>query len=114
MEEFRLFPDDLSISSTKVLVTIFSENLKQQSLDAAEKLRDQHIKTEAYLGEIKEKNPLEKQLKYADQKHIPYVIIIGSEEQEKNVVTLKNLITREQIQKPLDEVIIQLSSQKNY
>ena len=105
METLNLFPADLANSVTQVLVTIFSEDLKQKALGAVTKLREQNINAELYLGEIKEKNPLEKQLKYADQKAIPYVAIIGPEEAEKNIVTLKNLQTREQIQKPLEEII---------
>jgi len=108
MDALNLFPADLTNSSTTLLVTIFSDELKQQSFDIATKLREQNINTEVYLGEIKEKNPLEKQLKYADQKQIPYVIIIGPEEVEKNIVTLKNLQTRDQKQITLDDVIRQL------
>lgn len=110
MEELKLFPPDLTNSVTKVLVTIFSEDLKQKSLETANKLHEQDINTEIYLGEVKEKNPLEKQLKYADQKQIPYVIIIGPEEVEKNVVTLKNLQTREQKQIAVDEAIRMLEN----
>lgn len=108
MEEMKLFPTDLTNSVTEVLVTIFSETLKEKSMEVSEKLRNRDINTELYLGEIKEKNPLEKQLKYADQKAIPYVVIIGPEENQKNVVTLKNLQTREQIQKPIEEIITEL------
>ena len=34
---------------------------------------------------------LDKQLKYADQKGIPYVIIIGPDEAKNNTLTLKDL-----------------------
>jgi len=85
METLDLFPKDLANSSTQVLVTIFSEELKQQSLEIASTLRNQKINTEIYLGEIKAKNPLEKQLKYANQKNIPYVLILGPEEAQKNI-----------------------------
>ncbi len=105
MEELKLFPDDLANSSTTVLVTIFSEELKQKSLETVNKLREQNINTEIYLGEIKEKNPLERQLKYADQKQIPFIAIIGPEEAEKNVITFKNMQTREQKQSTIDELI---------
>ncbi len=39
---------------------------------------------------------LDKQLKYADKNNIPYVIIIGPEEIEKNLIKLKNMKTQEQ------------------
>lgn len=105
MEELNLFPDYLAESATKVLVTIFSDELKQKSVDICSRLRLRDINAEIYLGEIKEKNPLEKQLKYADQKKIPYALIIGPEEVEKNEYKLKNLKTREQSTYNADQLI---------
>lgn len=81
------------VSSAKVLVTIFSPELLSNSLSITEKLRENQINTELWLTpEVK----LEKQLKYADQKGIPYVLIIGPEEAEKGLVTLKNLEAKTQ------------------
>jgi histidyl-tRNA synthetase len=91
--EQNLFPNDLQ--TTKVLVTIFSKELQDKSVAVASKLRSENISTELYLNE---EAKMEKQLKYADQKGIPYVVIIGPEEADKNIVTLKNLKTREQKQ----------------
>jgi histidyl-tRNA synthetase len=104
MEAQQLFPNDLALSSTKVLVTIFTNDLREKSLEVCSLLRSNNVNTEIYLGEIKDKNPLEKQLKYANQKNIPYVVIIGSEEAEKNMVTLKNMQTREQKQLTNEEL----------
>jgi histidyl-tRNA synthetase len=108
MEALELFPDAVTSSTTNVLITIFSEDLKQKSLDTAATLREQYVNVEIYLGEVKEKNPLEKQLKYADQKHIPYVVILGQEEIEKNVLTVKNMKTREQKSLSVSELIHEL------
>ncbi len=121
MEELKLFPDDLQ--TTKVLVTIFpaspdasfaesrrasqggSPDLLEKSLEITSKLRSNSINTEIYLDENAK---IEKQLKYADQKGIPYAIIIGPEEAEKNTVTLKNLKTREQNTIPVENLILKL------
>jgi len=92
MEELNLFPKNLQI--TQVLVTIFSQEFKEKSLETASFLREKGINTEVYLDENAK---MEKQLKYADQKGIPYVVIIGPDEDSKNMVTLKNMKTREQI-----------------
>lgn len=81
------------VSSAKVLVTIFSPELLSSSLSIAEKLRKNQINTEIWLDPDAK---LEKQLKYADQKGIPYALIIGPEEAEKGLVTLKNLSTKAQ------------------
>lgn len=105
MDALSLFPEYLAESGSRVLVTIFSNELKQKSLEICNQLRANKINCEIFLGEVKDKSPLEKQLRYADQKKIPYALIIGPEEAEKNVYTLKNLKTREQAQYSAGELI---------
>lgn len=105
MTELNLFPQKVASSASKVLVSIFSDDLKNKSIQTCTLLRANAINTDLYLGEIKDKNPLEKQIKYAIQKNIPYLIVLGPEEAEKNLVTLKNLQSREQQQLPIDEAI---------
>ena len=51
-------------------------------------LRESGINAEIYLDPSAK---LDKQLKYADKKGIPYVVIIGPEEAAKGLVTLKNM-----------------------
>lgn len=105
MEELKLFPDDLQ--TTKVLVTVFSKELLEKSLEVATLLRANNINTELYLDE---NASLEKQLKYADQKGIPYAVIIGPEEVKNNTVTLKNLTTREQKTLSQEDVVATIRS----
>jgi histidyl-tRNA synthetase len=105
MDALELFPEDLAQATSKVLVTIFSEDLQTNAIQVSSQFREKNINTEIYLGEIKEKNPLEKQLKYAIQKNIPYVIVLGPEEVKKNIVTLKNIQTHEQQQITIEEAI---------
>lgn len=100
LDELKLFPDDLTTAD--VLVTIFSEELADQSIKLSSQLRSTNIKTELYLDP---QAKMEKQLKYADKKQIPFVAIIGPEEAESNQITLKNLKTREQQTLPLEEAI---------
>lgn len=90
-ESLNLLPNIKT--NTQVLVTIFSPDLAPISLETAEFLRKNNINTEVYLNE---EAKLEKQLKYANKKNIPYVIIIGPEEAEKNLMKLKNMKTGEQ------------------
>ena len=80
-------------STSKVLVAVFNQNLLDKSIEIAKILRDSGVNTELYPDEG---TKLDKQLKYADKKGIPYVVIIGPEEAEANKVTLKNLRTKEQ------------------
>ena len=105
LEQFSLFPEEVTSASAKVLVTIFNKELEGKSLEIATQLRSKNINTELWL---EQDSKMEKQLKYAIGKDIPYVIIIGPEEAEKNVVTLKNLLTREQSTLSIEDVIAQL------
>lgn len=95
----------LVTNKTKVLVTVFSPELYEKSLEITNFLRGQNINGEIYLD-----NParIEKQLKYADRKQIPYSIIIGPEEAANNSVVLKNLLAKEQKTVLLEGLIEQL------
>ncbi|MGB9637487.1 MAG: histidine--tRNA ligase, partial [Microgenomates group bacterium] len=84
---------DLRVNPTKVLVTVFSPELYDESLQIAGSLRENNINTEVYLDPSAK---IEKQLKYADKKGIPLAIIIGPVEAVNNTVTIKNLNTKSQ------------------
>lgn len=100
MDEKGLFKD-INLQSD-VLVTIFNNSLLNKSLEVTKGLRDSGIPTEIYLDP---NSKLEKQLKYADQKGLKFVIIIGPEEEEKKLVTIKNLEEKTQKQISIDELI---------
>lgn len=89
VSEQGLIPEKPAVA--KVLVTVFDEKAAADSLKLAEVLREK-VPTELYTGQ----GDLEKQLKYADQKEIPYVAIIGPKEAAEGKVTIKNLLTKEQ------------------
>ncbi len=97
IEELGLWPD-ISKTLTKILVSIFSKKLLVQSIKVASSLREKGINTELYPNE---EAKLEKQLKYADKKNIPYVVIIGPEEAKNDTLILKNMTTGEQEKIPL-------------
>lgn len=104
MEELGLFP--YIETTSKVLVTVFEKNLLDQSQKLTQVLRKNKINTDLYSDpNIK----LDKQLKYANKKGIPYVAIIGPEEVAKNVIKLKDMNTGEQKELTIQEVIKQLS-----
>lgn len=95
--------------STQVLVTIFSPTLQGYTLKVTQSLRSAGINTELYPDAS---DKLEKQLKYADKKGIPYALVLGQDEVDQGVVNLKNLSTREQRTLPLDEVVKLLSNRE--
>lgn len=86
MDLFGLIPTPKT--KTQVLVTIFSPELLKDSLKLAVKLRSAGINTDLYPDP---QAKLDKQLKYADRKGIPYVVIIGPEEIKKKQVTIKDM-----------------------
>jgi len=102
--ELNLWPESPKTTS-QVLVTIFSSATSARSLEIGCKLREKNINTEIYLDPVAK---LDKQLKYADQKGIPFVVIIGPQEAEKNLVTIKNLATKEQKTVPEADLINEL------
>jgi len=79
--------------ATRILVTVFNEKLLKDSLTLVATLRKQGIAAEISLDPT---NKLEKQLKYADNKGIPFVAILGPEETKTKTVTVKNLDSGEQ------------------
>lgn len=98
-EQFSLVPTLKTV--TKILVTIFSPELLNKSIEIASKLREQY-NAEIYPDpEAK----LEKQLKYADKKGIPFVVIIGPDEAAKDTIQLKNLQTKQQQEISIEEVL---------
>ena len=49
-----------------------------------------------------------KQLKYADKKGIPWVIIIGQDEEVQNTVVLKNMDTKKQETVPIQALLTRI------
>lgn len=99
MDELKLFPENLQ--KTKVLVTIFSPELLDESIEVCGIINQNNINQELYIDPYAK---MEKQLKYADKKQIPYVVIIGPDEAKNNTVTVKDLTTRTQKTLPLTQL----------
>jgi histidyl-tRNA synthetase len=110
LKELHKLPDAYSLSNNtaRVLVTAYSTKTLGSSLIVADKLRKQNIPTELYPDAL---SKLDKQLKYADKKGIPYVLLIGPNEEKSNTISLKNLKTKTQEQIGKDEF---LSNPKKY
>lgn len=94
--ELKLW-NDLPATDTEYLITNFSPETAAQSLKYATKLRAQGKNVEIYPDAGK----LDKQLKYASLKSIPFVVIIGPEEIAAKSVKIKNMATGEQESVPV-------------
>jgi histidyl-tRNA synthetase len=72
-----------------VVVTVFDRDRLADYQRMAKALRDAGIRAELYLGNPKN---MGNQLKYADRRNAPCVIIQGSDEKAKGKVQIKDLI----------------------
>lgn len=93
-------------TNTKVLITIFNQDLLANSIELSKDLRAKGVNAEVY---VDPEAKLDKQLKYADKKGIPFVAIIGPEEAEANEVTLKDLQEKSQSRVPVSELAQKLA-----
>lgn len=83
-----------------VLVLPMSEDFSY-SIEIATKLREAGISAQVYLEEGKFK----KKISYSDKLSIPFSVILGTDEEEKKQVTLKNMQSGEQITAALEEAV---------
>lgn len=88
-------------ANAKVLILNQDQTLESVYVQAATQLRQAGINTDLYYESVK----LDKQFKYAENKKIPYAIIIGEDERARGVVKLKNLQTRDQQELTLEEAV---------
>ena len=103
MNELKLFPTDLEQATTVLLVN-FGGNEELASLKMLKKLHTAGISAEIYPEPLK----MKKQFSYADNKKIPYTIIIGADEAASGIYQLKNMLTGDQVQLSGDEIVEKL------
>lgn len=92
MKNKNLLPEKL-LKPSSCLITVFENKLLYKSVELSSYLRKINISSEIYPDD---NTKLDKQLKYADKKGIPFVLIIGPSEIRINKVKLKNMKTGEQ------------------
>lgn len=102
-DKLNIYPDNLP--ATQVLVTVFSPKYTLNSINVVNLLRKSGIACELFPDETVK---LDKQLKYADKKHIPWVVIVGPKEILKEQVVLKNLKTKRQETIPTSALLTQI------
>ena len=103
----NLFPKKIE-SNNIVLISYLSNGLIKNSLELANKLREKGIPTDLY----SEKAKLKKQLQYANNNNIPFVIIIGEDEIRNGKYILKNMKDGNQNLLTINEIINKMSSLK--
>jgi histidyl-tRNA synthetase len=100
MDILDLYPPEMGGTVVQVLVTVFSEETKQESAKLTAQLRRAGINAELQM----ERKKLGKQFNYADKKGIPLVAIIAPDEIENGVVKFKRLSDGQEISAERDHV----------
>lgn len=100
LEEFELFPAQDG-ASTQILIANFEADAEKYALKTLKRLRDAGINAEIYPQTLK----LEKQLKYANAKKIPFMLMIGLDEVQSNILTFKDMNARTQEKLSIEDII---------
>ena len=100
MEELSLFPESAT-ATTQVLFINFGEKEAGYCLNALQQLRAENIRAELYPDASK----MKKQMKYANDKKIPFVVMVGEDEMNSGQLSLKNMESGEQTTVDISKLI---------
>lgn len=104
MEELELFPATAS-DSLKVLFVTFDQKAHAYAFRCLNQVRKAGISADLYPEPAK----LKKQMKYANDRKAPYVVLIGDNEMESGQLTLKDMENGAQSSLTLEAIIAQLT-----
>lgn len=107
MEELDLFPEAIT-GGSDVLFINFGDKEALYALKAVMSLRENGVKAELYPDQVR----MGKQMGYADRRKIPFTVLAGEKEMEKNVFTLKNMNSGDQQTLGLEELIAEVKKGK--
>ncbi|WP_324670920.1 histidine--tRNA ligase [Hymenobacter sp. GOD-10R] len=103
LEELALFPNNAAVT-TQCLLANFDAESERAALPILRQLRQAGISAELY----PESSKLKKQFQYADQKSIPYLLLLGSEERAVGKGKLRDMRTGEEQLLELRQVVATL------
>lgn len=99
LEELDLFPTEIG-RNLDVLVLNFGESESVKAMELVSQLRKIGIRSDLYPDSAK----MQKQMKYANQRAVPYVILLGEKEIEDNVFVVKDMSKGDQKTYPMQEL----------
>ncbi len=99
LEDLDLFPEAID-RSLQVLCVNFGEREAMATLKVVSQLRKSGVKADIYPSSAK----MQKQMKYANNRNVPYVILLGEQELENNSFVVKNMLEGSQQEYSLDNV----------
>ncbi len=103
MEELNLFPQDIT-KTISALIIAFDDASHLHSYKLLTQLRSQGINTDLYPSPSK----LKKQMNYANALKVPYTILVGSDEMESGLYTIKDMVKGEQEKLSLEGIVEKL------
>ncbi len=92
MTEREMFPPELASSPADVMVSVWNEESIADSLALAQELRSAGLRVDLY----PEADKLGKQFKYAAERLIPFVVVMGDDEKGQHEVSIKDMRSGEQ------------------
>lgn len=104
LEEKNLFPPSLA-QTIDLLIVHFDKESRKHGIELLMKMRSSGIKSELYPDEVK----IKKQFNYADKNNIPYVLVIGTNEIEQKMYSLKDMKEGSQELLSIEDVIARVS-----
>lgn len=104
LNELNLFPEDLS-KGLKLLFVNFGEKEMFHCQKLMKEVRMNDIECDIYPSSAK----IQKQMKYANDIQAQYVALVGEEEMQNDLILFKNMISGEQEEVSLEEMIHLLS-----
>lgn len=104
LNQLDLYPEN-AIQGAQVLFINFGQAEAAYCLKAATRLRRAGVRTEIYPDCAK----MKKQMSYANTTGVPYVALVGENEMNSDVITLKDMATGQQTQVTVDELIAKLA-----
>lgn len=103
LDELGLFPVSV-VNSTKVLLINFDRAIEPFTLSILTRLRQVGVAAELFPSAAK----LKRQMGYANAKNIPFVLLVGEEEQQSGLLTLRDMKTGEQVKLSFDDLLTAL------
>lgn len=100
LNELKLFDKDI-LTTTRLMYVNFGGEEESYCLNLLAKTRSKGVSAELY----PEPHKMKKQMSYANSKNIPFVAIIGEEERQSGMISLKNMESGEQKKLKFEELI---------
>lgn len=91
LEELNLFPETIA-RSIQVLCVNFGDNEALAALQLVTQLRSSGVKADLYPSSAK----MQKQMKYANNRNVPFVVLIGERELEEGLFVVKDMVSGDQ------------------